>query len=302
MKAGSRSLNASKRSDRRAAWSFLAPACAFLAVTALMPLLYSVYLGFFRFKMNLPKAVPLFVGWGNYARIVTDPMLATSAWNTLVFAVMSVALELVLGVVIAMLISGDGRWSRIAMSLFIVPMIMAPVAAGTLWRMMLDSSTGVINYFLTLMGMPKVSWLANTQTAMLSVIMVNVWQLTPWVTVIVAAGLKALPGDCLQAALVDGASSWQIFLGIVLPLIKPLMAVVVMIRFIDAFKVFDTVYVMTGGGPGTATEMLPNYIYKQGLKYFDAGYAASMAIMFVLAMTLACLLFTMWRRREELKL
>jgi len=160
----------------------------------------------------------------------------------------------------------------------------------------------VINYFLTLMGMPKVSWLANTQTAMLSVIMVNVWQLTPWVTVIVAAGLKALPGDCLQAALVDGASSWQIFLGIVLPLIKPLMAVVVMIRFIDAFKVFDTVYVMTGGGPGTATEMLPNYIYKQGLKYFDAGYAASMAIMFVLAMTLACLLFTMWRRREELKL
>lgn len=302
MKAGSRSMSAFKRSDRLASWSFLAPACLFLAVTALMPLLYSVYLSFFRFKMNLPKAVPLFIGWDNYARIFKDPMLATSAWNTLVFAVASVALELLVGVVIAMLISGDGRWARVAMSAFIVPMIMAPVAAGTLWRMMLDSSTGVINYFLSLIGIPRVSWLAGTYTAMLSVIFVNVWQLTPWVTVIVAAGLKALPGDCLQAALVDGASSWQIFRRIVLPLIMPLMAVVIMIRFIDAFKVFDTVYVMTGGGPGTATEMLPNYIYKQGLKYFDAGYAAAMAIMFVLAMTLVCLLFTIWRRREELKL
>ena len=302
MKAGSRSMSAFKRSDRMASWSFLAPACIFLAVTALMPLLYSIYLSFFRFKMNLPKAVPLFIGWDNYARIFSDPMLSTSAWNTLLFAVVSVALELALGIVIAMLISGDGRWSRLAMSLFIVPMIMAPVAAGTLWRMMLDSSTGVVNYFLSIVGIPRISWLANTQTAMLSVIFVNVWQLTPWVTVIVAAGLKALPGDCLQAALVDGASSWQIFRRIVLPLIKPLLAVVIMIRFIDAFKVFDTVYVMTGGGPGTATEMLPNYIYKQGLKYFDAGYAAAMAIMFVLAMTLVCLLFTMWRRREELKL
>lgn len=137
---------------------------------------------------------------------------------------------------------------------------------------------------------------------MIAVMLVNVWQLTPWVTVICAAGLKALPSECLQAGLVDGATSGQIFWHIVLPLIRPVLVVVLMIRFIDAFKVFDTVYVMTNGGPGSATEMLPNYIYKQGLRYFDAGYAAAMAIVFVLVMTLCTLFFLRWRKREEAKL
>jgi len=134
---------------------------------------------------------------------------------------------------------------------------------------------------------------------MASVIFVNIWQLTPWVTVIVAAALKNLSDEVLQAAIVDGASSFQIFGKIVLPLIKPVLVIVLMIRFIDAFKVFDTVYVMTGGGPGSATEMLPNYIYKQGLRYFDAGYAASLAIMFVIVMTFCSVVFLDWRKKEQ---
>ena len=295
-------LSLSKRKDTWAAWSFLVPASLFLFVTSFLPLLYSAYLSFFRFKMNLPKAVPLFIGLENYARVFTDSQLATSALNTLVFALASVSVEMALGLMVALAISGDGKINRVALAIFIVPMIMAPVAAGTRWRMRLDSATGVVNYLLSLLGISGVSWLANTTTAMVSVIFVNIWQLTPWVTVVVAAGLKALPQDCIQAALVDGATPFQVFRRIVLPLIMPLLTVILMIRFIDAFKVFDTVYVMTGGGPGLATEMLPNFIYKQGLKYFDAGYAGAMAVLFVLAMTLVVLLFVKWRSWEEAKL
>ena len=291
-----------KNGDRLASWAFLTPTLVFLGITALLPLLYSLYLSFFRMKLNLPNQTPQFVGFENYARMLTDQLLHNSTWNTILFAVISVALETVLGLMVAMVICSDKRWARIVTSIFMIPMIMAPVAIGTLWRMMLDSSTGVINYLLSFLGIPSINWLSNPTSAMIAVRLVNVWQLTPWVTVICAAGLKALPSDCLQAGLMDGATSGQIFRHIVIPLIKPVLVVVLMIRFIDAFKVFDTVYVMTNGGPGSATEMLHNYIYKQGLKFFDAGYAAALAIVFVLTMTLCTTLFLRWRKREEDKL
>ena len=288
-----------RRIDKFACWAFLTPTLIFLGITALFPLLYSFYLSFFRLKLNLPNQTPTFVGLENYLKMFTDSMLHVSTWNTIVFACISVALEVVLGLMVAMVICSDSMWSRVATSIFMIPMIMAPVAIGTMWRMMLDASTGVINYFLSFFGVDPVQWLADPTMAKISVLLVNVWQLTPWVTVICAAGLKALPQDCIQAALVDGATPRQIFWKIVLPLIKPVLVIVVMMRFTDAFKVFDTIYVMTNGGPGTATEMLPNFIYKQGLKYYDAGYAAALAIVFVLVMALITLFFLNLRKKEE---
>ena len=288
-----------RKSDKFACWAFLMPTLIFLAVTALFPLLYSVYLSFFRLKLNLPNQEPVFVGLANYIKMFSDTMLHTSTINTVLFAFISVALEVVLGLMIAMVICSDSIGSRVATSIFMIPMIMAPVAIGTLWRMMMDSSTGVLNYFLSFFGVEKIQWLADPFMAKVSVLLVNVWQLTPWVTVICAAGLKALPQDCIQAALVDGATPRQIFWKIVLPLIKPVLVIVVMMRFTDAFKVFDTIYTMTNGGPGTATEMLPNFIYKQGLKYYDAGYAAALAIVFVLVMAFITLFFLRLRKKEE---
>lgn len=289
------------KGDKVASWLFLVPTMIFLGVTALLPLLYSVYLSFFKWKLNLPNAAPEFIGLGNYIKMFTDSMLHTSAANTLLFAVVSVALELVLGLFLAMALCSDKMWARICTSIFLIPMIMAPVAVGTLWRMMLDSSTGIVNYLLSFLGIPSITWLSSTKTAMISVILVNVWQLTPWVTIICAAGLKALPSDCLEAACVDGATNGQIFRKIVLPMVSPILTVVVMLRFVDAFKVFDTVYVMTNGGPGSSTEMLPNYIYKQGLKFFDAGYSAALAIVFVLVMTVVTMGFLKLRDRMEEK-
>ena len=246
------------KSDKAASWLFLVPTMLFLGVTALLPLLYSVYLSFFKMKLNLPNAVPEFVGLSNYIRMFTDEALHVSTLNTLLFAVVSVTLEVLVGLFVAMALCSDRLWARLATSIFLIPMIMAPVAVGTLWRMMLDSTTGIINYLLSFLGIPSITWLSSTKTAMLAVILVNVWQLAPWVTIICAAGLKALPQDSLEAACVDGASNGTIFRKIVLPSVAPLLTIVVMLRFVDAFKVFDTVYVMTNGGPGNATEMRPN--------------------------------------------
>ena len=245
------------------------------------------------------EAVPEFVGLQNYIKMLTDETVRTSTMNTLFFAVVSVALEVIVGLFVAMALCSDKMWAKIATSIFLIPTIMAPVAIGTLWRMMLDSTTGIINYFLSFFGVPSITWLSSPKTAMLAVILVNVWQLAPWVTIICAAGLKALPQDCLEAACVDGASNGVIFRKIILPMVAPLLTIVVMLRFVDAFKVFDTVYVMTNGGPGTSTEMLPNYIYKQGLRFFDAGYSAALAIGFVVVMTVVTVGFLKLRTKLE---
>lgn len=299
MAKGKRSAGGKRRSrgDRVATWVFLAPTLIFLGITALLPLLYSAYLSFFRLKLNLPNQVPQFIGFQNYIDMFQDATLGISTWNTVLFAVVSVTLEVVIGLFLAMALCSDKKWARICTSILLVPMIMAPVAIGTMWRMMLDSSTGIINYFLSFFGIPSITWLSSPNTAMISVIMVNVWQLVPWVAIICAAGLKALPSDCLEAACVDGATNGQIFRKIILPMISPLLTIVVMLRFVDAFKVFDTVYVMTNGGPGTATEMLPNYIYKQGLRFFNAGYSASLAIVFIAIMSLVTVGFLKLRDR-----
>ncbi len=290
------------RGDKVATWVFLTPTLIFLGITALLPLLYSLYLSFFKVKLNLPNQIPKFIGLENYIEMFKDTALHTSTWNTILFAVVSVTLEVVIGLFLAMALCSDKKWARFCTSVLLIPMIMAPVAIGTMWRMMLDSSTGVINYFLSFLGIPSITWLSSPTTAMISVIMVNVWQLVPWVAIICAAGLKALPADCMEAACVDGATNGQIFRKIILPMMSPLLTIVVMLRFVDAFKVFDTVYVMTNGGPGTATEMLPNYIYKQGLKFFNAGYSASLAIVFVVIMTVVTIGFLKLRDRMEGKM
>ena len=277
------------KSDKVASWCFMLPTMIFLGITALLPLLYSLYLSFFKLKLNLPNAVPEFVGLQNYIKMLTDETVRTSTMNTLFFV----------GLFVAMALCSDKMWAKIATSIFLIPTIMAPVAIGTLWRMMLDSTTGIINYFLSFFGVPSITWLSSPKTAMLAVILVNVWQLAPWVTIICAAGLKALPQDCLEAACVDGASNGVIFRKIILPMVAPLLTIVVMLRFVDAFKVFDTVYVMTNGGPGTSTEMLPNYIYKQGLRFFDAGYSAALAIGFVVVMTVVTVGFLKLRTKLE---
>ena len=283
--------------DRAVSWTFLAPASLILLVTAVAPLCYSFYISFLKYKLNTPNATPEFIGLENYIRIFQTDLFKTCLKNTAVFAVISVALEIVLGVILAMMLANNKKSTRIILSILLIPMIMAPVASGTLWRMMFDRSTGIVNYLLTLIGMEPVNFLGSSKTAIFSVIFVDVWRLTPWVTVLVTSGLKGISSSYIEAAVIDGATRWDVFHHIIMPLIRPVLMIVLMMRFTDAFKVFDTVYVMTGGGPGNSTEMLPNYIYNQALKYMNVGYAAALAFVFIGAMAILSFVFIRMRNR-----
>ena len=275
------------------------PALLVVIVAVLIPLCNSFILSFQKVRINVPDFEPQFVGLQNYARMLEDPVFKRSVQNTVVFALVSVPIELVLGMVIAMMLSGDGKGARVMRSVMLIPMIMAPVAAGTMWRMMLDKNTGIINYLISLVGIPAEDWLGKPIMAMVSIIMVDVWRMTPWFALLLISGIKSISGDTIEAALVHGASKWQCFWHVILPQLYGVLVLVLMMRTIDAFKVFDIVFVMTGGGPGMATEMLPNYIYAQGLRYFDAGYAAALALVFIAAMALLSGVFILVRNRRK---
>ena len=284
-------------SDVTATWLFLLPASLILLITAVAPLCYSFYISFFKYKLNTPNAVPVFIGLDNYTKIFTQKLFWTSLKNTAFFAVVSVSFEIIFGLVLAMMLTNNKKRTRLIISILLIPMIMAPVCSGTLWRMMLDRSTGVINYLITLLGLKPINFLGASKYAIHSVIFVDVWRLTPWVTILLTSALKGISGSYIEAAVVDGASPLHIARTIILPLLSPVLMIVLMMRFTDAFKVFDTVYVMTGGGPGNSTEMLPNYIYNQALKYMNVGYAASLAFVFIGSMALLSVVFVWLRNR-----
>ena len=172
-------------------------------------------------------------------------------------------------------------------SIILIPFVITPVVAGILWKMLLNANVGMVNYLLGLIGIPKLNWLGDPNMAMISIILVDVWVNTPLVVIILAAGLASLPIEPMEAALIDGASRWQRFWHVTLPLLAPLIGVAVVLRITDAMKVFATVFVLTDGGPGTATEVMNIYIFNQALRYLHAGLAAAAAWVFLLAVMVA---------------
>jgi multiple sugar transport system permease protein len=285
------------KTDTALSWLFILPVIIILLITAFIPLGWGLYLSFFRYKLNMPS-VTAFIGLKNYLDIFSDELMLHSLRNNAIFAALSVSIELLFGVTIAMMLSNDNRFSRGLVSILMVPMIIAPVAAGTLWRMMLDRSYGVINYLLSFLGVRPILWLGDPKVALYSIVLVDSWLFIPFVAVLVLSSIKAMPTSFFDAARVDGASSWAVFWRIILPITAPVIIIVAMLRFIDAFKVFDTVFVMTQGGPGNATEMLPTYIYRQGIKFLNIGYSSATAILFVIVMSVIALLFQRFRDRQ----
>jgi multiple sugar transport system permease protein len=278
-------------SDRIWSWAFLLPVVAVLMIAAFIPLGYGLVLSFFRYKLTIATSRPAFIGLQNYFNMFRDEIFIKSLTNNVVFALLSVSIELGIGVMVAMMLSDDNRMSRLMTTFLMVPMIIAPVAAGTLWRMMLDRTYGVVNYLLSFVGIPPVSWIGDYRIALYTVVFVDCWQFIPFVALLVLSSIKSIPQSFLDAARVDGASPWKVFTKVVLPITSPVIIIVAMIRFIDAFKIFDVVFVMTQGGPGNATEMLPTYIYRQGIKFLDVGYSSATAILFIIAMSLIAWVF-----------
>ena len=232
-------------SDRLWSWAFLLPVVAVLMIAAFIPLGYGLVLSFFRYKLTIATSRPAFIGLQNYFNMFRDEIFIKSLTNNVLFALLSVSIELGIGVMVAMMLSDDNRMSRLLTTFLMVPMIIAPVASGTLWRMMVDRTYGVVNYLLSFVGIPPVSWIGDYRIALYTVVFVDTWQFIPFVALLVLSSIKSIPQSFLDAARVDGASPWKVFTKVVLPITSPVIIIVAMIRFIDAFKIFDVVFVMT---------------------------------------------------------
>ena len=255
-------------------WLMPAPAVLLLAGFTLIPLLRTVYLGFTTVKYGRDVT---WTGLNNYQQLVDDRLFLTALGQTFAFTVVAVAGELILGFAIALLLWGEvSRWRSIFRTLFMIPMILSPVVVGITWRALLNPNFGWIN---DLLGIPGFQWLSDPSRALYTLAAVDIWQWTPFMFVILLSGLQGVPTDVLEAAEVDGASAVQRFVGIIWPLMLPFTIVAVLLRAIDAFKIFDLVYNLTGGGPGTATETISFYLYRIAFKQFDLGYAAAVSVV-----------------------
>lgn len=294
--------NAVGQTHRRERWMsvlFLAPAVTFLLLTSVYPLLYSLRLSFFAWNMSVPGAEPRYIGLENYTRLFGDPAFLSSVRITVIFVVVSVAVEFVLGMALAMLATSRIRAIGLIRTVLLVPLMMTPVVAGVLWRTLYHSTYGAINYFISFLGIPPQTWIGDPQQALAAVITVEIWQQLPVVVFILAAGIQSLPMDLYKAARVDGASGWQIFREITFPLLRPVILVVLLLRIMDAFRVFDIIYTLTFGGPGRTTEVLSILIYKSGLQFFQIGQASAMSWLFLLAIFLISIFFIRELQRRE---
>lgn len=302
--AGSMSVPQNARSTKgrssyrsSAKYIFLLPAMVYLLILGVFPLLFSLRLVFGAWNAGQKEIT--WVGLGNIQRLMADERFWGSLTRTLAFVAIAAGLELLIGSGVALALQNVTRgknWMRVA---FALPMLLPPIAVSFTWKMLFDFNRGPINYFLDELGLPRVAWLAGQQSALLSLVIVDLWQWTPFIMLSALAALESLPVELYEAATVDGASRWEMLRSITLPLIRPYLVAIILLRAIDAFKVFDTIYILTGGGPGTATEMLSFYAYVAGFRPFNMGFTATVSWAIVVIMTIVFLLFLRAFRRIE---
>ncbi|GAA1027982.1 sugar ABC transporter permease [Virgisporangium ochraceum] len=272
---------ARRLSDRWLSVAFTSPALLLLLAMSVFPLLWTLYLSFTDYSAT--KGGPAnFLWFGNYTAILTSPQVHQRTVTTLIFVVGAVTLQTVLGFSIAYLISRRTRGRGVLTTLFLTPMMLSPVVVGLFWKFMLDAQFGVVNSMLGSLGLDGVEWLTRQRTALLSLIVVDTWQWTPFIMLIALAGLTAVPKYLYEAASIDRASEWFKFRTITLPLVWPLLLIAVLFRAIEAFRQFDLVYILTSGGPGVSTETLSFHVYKVAFLGFNTGTASAYGILMIL--------------------
>ncbi|WP_372661781.1 carbohydrate ABC transporter permease [Cohnella sp.] len=285
--------------DRNLKWIYVLPAVAFVLLMMLFPILYTVRISFFEWSMSAITP-PKWVGLENYMTLLQDDRFWKAVRSTLYFTFVALVVEVVLGVAIALLLSREFRGKNFVKTIFLLPMVATPVAMGLVWLLIYEPSIGAANMMLKTIGLEPLLWLASPSQAIPSLIIVDVWQWTPMIALIVMAGLATIPTEPYEAADVDGAGRWRKFISITLPLLKSTILVAAMLRLIDVLKTFDIIYATTQGGPDLATETLNIYGYVLGFQYFKLGMASSLLVMFfALVMGLTLLLIWMRKRMEE---
>ncbi len=284
------------RANRLTPWLFLGPAAVIMAIALLYPLGYMVWGSFRDWDPSQTIGEAEFVGLKNYITLWNDPNFRESLGVTLKFAFFCVSIEMVIGVGLALLLDRNIRGMSLLRTMFILPMMIAPVVVGLMWRYMYHPTVGTFNRFLESVGLPDVDWLG--QHALTSVIIADIWQWTPFIFILSLAALQSLPRSALEAARIDGATPWQQIWHIKLPLMMPVLIVTCLLRLIDAFKVLEVILVLTEGGPGLSTEILALRISRTATEFRELGVAAAMSnylLMLLLLLTVAMFAFTRWQ-------
>ena len=259
---------------------FLAPSIIFILAMIIAPLVYNFSLSFTDWTMAVNKA-PNFIGLDNYIEVFKEPRFVNSVGRTLLFSLIAIALEAILGIALAVLINRKFHGRRIVQALMLLPVVATPVALGMAWKLILEPSIGFANVVVTALGFEARKFLATTSfESMLVLILIDVWEWTPLIMLMVYAGLNTIPQDPYESALIDGANRWQTFTQITLPLASSSILIAILMRLIDVVKTFDIIYATTQGGPNFATENINIYAYLNMFSYYQFGKAAAISVLF----------------------
>lgn len=285
------------RRKKNFAWSLVAPCVLFLLLVGLYPTIYVFALSFSEFH---PGGALEWMGLNNFIRAFASPRFWHGLYVTGWFAILSVGVQLLFGFVMAISLQAiDARIRKLMTTLFLIPFMITPAVVAVLWRLIYHPTFGPLNHTLSLFGIKGPEWVAS-QWALPALVVADVWQWTPFMTILLLAGLQSLSREIYEAAYVDGATAWQAFKDMTLPLMKPFIFLAIFLRFIDAFKMFDLVFVVTRGGPGDLTESIAYFTYVMGFKYFDLGLAAALSVIqLIIIIIMGKLLLTQLSRVEE---
>ncbi|MDD4259951.1 MAG: sugar ABC transporter permease [Sphaerochaetaceae bacterium] len=279
----------------------VAPLLLLLVAFAAYPIMSLLNMSFSNVTIVQGRQTTTWAGFDNYLRTLDDPIFITAFLHTLVYVIISVVLEGALGLMFALLITSVKRGSIVFRTILLLPFLIPPVVNGTMWKLILNAQFGLLNLINQTFGLPIQSLLSEESTALAGIIMVTVWQWIGYNTLILYAGLQTLPKSVIEAAKIDGASSARILFNITIPLIKPVLFVAVTFRMIHAFKGFDLIYVLTGGGPGYATEIINTYIQKVFMQQRRMGYGSAISLITIILVLILFFTFNRFMERRNEK-
>lgn len=274
--------------EKRKLWDgymMIAPAVFLILITFIAPLIYSFIISLSKAEAIIANRVE-FVGLSNYISVLKAPKFQVALLHTCLFVVSTITLELIIGFIIAMVLYKETPGFRMFKLIFAIPLMIAPVVSGLQWRWMFADQYGIINRLISMFGIEPPLWFTSPGGSWIAIIVGNLWLATPFVILVLLAGLGGLSEEMTEAAEIDGANRWKTFFKIILPQLKPIILIILVIRITDAFRIYDLIYILTGGGPGGATEVLSTYIYKRIFTdwEFGKGAAASFILMIIICL------------------
>lgn len=282
--------SAQRAGEKWVPMTLLAPTMIIMTVVGMYPLLHSLYIALTNYNPTYGTSYD-FVWFANFAKAFADGQFWYSVGLTLMFTLFSVSCSLALAVALALLFNQDHFGFLVLRMVLMIPMLITPIAVGITWRAMMMPDLGVLNYLLSLIGIPPQAWASSPSSAMASLVLVDVWQWTPFMFLIIFAGLRSLPKSPFEAAQIDGAGPVMTFINITLPMLKPVVVIATLLRIVDAFRTYDTVYIITRGGPDFATDLLSVYLQRVNFRFFDLGYGSALSWIALIIILVVVLVF-----------